>query len=133
MTKIAFPQCYITGVWLLAIPPVLVCSLFGALAPHLMAAPPLAALMLTIPVIDDRPQYRPVLLLSLLLLQVGAAAATTALLRGRPTQWERNAGTALWVVAILLPYVIIAVALIGARNDNRLARAGAAPLHAGHR
>ena len=121
--KIAFRQCYIIGVWLFAIPAVLLCGLFGlglsAMMPFFMAAPLLVALLLTLPVIDNRPLYRPVLLLGLFLAQVAAAYATVWLLAGIPSAWKRHTGLAVWFVAILLPFIIIALALIGARRDHR--------------
>jgi hypothetical protein len=117
---------YIIGVWLLATPAIVLCGVVGlwvsAMMPIYMTAPLLVALILTIPFIDDRPHYRPALLIGLFLAQVAVAFAVTGLLAGRPTAWRRSVGEVAWFIGLLLPFAIVAIALLGARRDAKHAR-----------
>ncbi|MBL0171315.1 MAG: hypothetical protein IPP90_11385 [Gemmatimonadaceae bacterium] len=118
-----FRHLYIVGVWLLAIPAVLLCGFAGLLlmpiVPFFMAAPLLGALVLTFPLIEDRPHYRPLFVIGLFLGQVAAAYAAILLLAGTPAAWRRNTGEAAWLIGTILPFAIIAVVLLGARRDDR--------------
>ena len=126
MVKADFLRWYILGVWLLATPGIVLCGVLGlwvsAMMPLYMAAALLVALILTIPFVDDRPHYRPALLIGLFLVQVAVAFAAIGLLAGRPTAWSRTVGEVAWLIGLLLPFAIVAIALLGARRDGKQVR-----------
>ena len=113
---------YVRTVWVLAIPATLlfgVMGLYGSITVPLFMTPPLlVAVVITFPLIGDRPGTHGPLTATLLVLQCTAAYAALILLGGTPTRERANLSGAFWVLGTLLAFVVLGLGVRAAfRSD----------------
>ena len=113
---------YVFGVWLLAIPAALLCGIGGLLAfptvPFMMAAPLVAALVLTLSVMEKRPHYNLTVIMGLFVAQITVASFTVGLAVSHRA-WMKDLSFGAWCVGVILPFVMIAVVLRSAHRDRK--------------